>query len=97
MKRGCWQTRRAFRRELGRYAVLNGRWQRPDGGYMLESDLGSPVALDDFDHAPFTFNGTIGTTEIAYLKKYPGSVVSHAGRSRERPASSQPTSRLSYR
>jgi hypothetical protein len=32
-------------------------------------DLGSPVSLDYFDQAPFTFNGTIGTTTIKYLKK----------------------------
>jgi len=32
-------------------------------------DLGSPVALDYFDKAPFTFNGTINTTVISYPKK----------------------------
>jgi arylsulfatase len=30
------------------------------------SDLGSPVSLDYFDHAPFKFNGTIGTSTIKY-------------------------------
>jgi hypothetical protein len=35
----------------------------------LGSDLGSPVSLDYFDQAPFAFNGTIGTTTIAYAKK----------------------------
>ena len=35
----------------------------------LGSDLGSPVSLDYFDQAPFAFNGTIGTTKIAYPKK----------------------------
>lgn len=32
------------------------------------SDLGSPVSLDYFDDAPFTFNGTLGTTTVKYLK-----------------------------
>jgi len=31
-------------------------------------DLDSPVALDYYDKAPFAFNGTIGKTEIKYLK-----------------------------
>ncbi len=35
----------------------------------LGSDLGSPVSLDYFDQAPFKFNGTLGTTKIAYPKK----------------------------
>ena len=35
----------------------------------IGSDLGSPVSLDYFDEAPFKFNGTIGTTKIAYPKK----------------------------
>ncbi|MBL9145143.1 MAG: arylsulfatase [Verrucomicrobiaceae bacterium] len=35
----------------------------------IGSDLGSPVALDYFDAAPFKFNGTIGTTRIVYPKK----------------------------
>ncbi|MCE9530878.1 MAG: arylsulfatase [Planctomycetes bacterium] len=35
----------------------------------LGSDLGSPVALDYYDKAPFKFNGTIGTTKITYAKK----------------------------
>jgi arylsulfatase A-like enzyme len=35
----------------------------------IGSDLGSPVSLDYFDQAPFAFNGTIGTTRIAYPKK----------------------------
>jgi arylsulfatase len=32
-------------------------------------DLDSPVSLDYYDQAPFAFNGTIGATRIAYLKK----------------------------
>jgi arylsulfatase len=36
--------------------------------FDIGSDLGSPVALDYFDLAPFKFNGTIGTTKISYLK-----------------------------
>ena len=32
----------------------------------LGSDLGSPVSLVYYDQAPFPFNGTIGTTKIAY-------------------------------
>jgi arylsulfatase len=35
----------------------------------LGSDLGSPVALDYFDKAPFKFTGTIGKTVITYQKK----------------------------
>jgi arylsulfatase len=35
----------------------------------IGSDEDSPVSLDYFDEAPFAFNGTIGTTKIAYLKK----------------------------
>jgi arylsulfatase len=35
----------------------------------LGSDLGSPVSNDYFDQAPFSFNGTIGTTKIEHLKK----------------------------
>ena len=35
----------------------------------IGSDLGSPVSLDYYDQAPFAFNGTIGTTKIAYPKK----------------------------
>ena len=37
--------------------------------FDIGSDLDSPVSLDYFDQAPFAFNGTIGTTKIAYLKK----------------------------
>ncbi len=37
--------------------------------FDLGRDLDSPVSLDYFDQAPFPFNGTIGTTKIAYLKK----------------------------
>ena len=32
-------------------------------------DLDSPVTLDYYDQAPFAFNGAIGKTTIAYLKK----------------------------
>jgi arylsulfatase len=32
-------------------------------------DTDSPVALDYYDQAPFKFNGKIGKTTIAYLKK----------------------------
>jgi arylsulfatase len=35
----------------------------------IGSDTNSPVSLFYFDQAPFAFNGTIGTTKIAYLKK----------------------------
>jgi arylsulfatase len=35
----------------------------------IGSDTNSPVSLSYFDQAPFAFNGTIGTTKIAYLKK----------------------------
>jgi len=31
-------------------------------------DLGSPVAVDYFEKAPFEFNGTIGTVDIRYVK-----------------------------
>ena len=37
--------------------------------FDIGSDQDSPVSLDYFDQAPFAFNGTIGTTKIAYLKK----------------------------
>jgi arylsulfatase len=35
----------------------------------IGSDLGSPVSIEYYDDAPFKFNGTIGTTKIAYAKK----------------------------
>jgi arylsulfatase len=35
----------------------------------LGSDLGSPVSLDYFEQAPFAFNGTLGTTKIAYPQR----------------------------
>jgi len=34
----------------------------------IGNDYGSPVSLDYFDQAPFTYNGTIGTTTMKYLK-----------------------------
>jgi len=37
--------------------------------FDIGSDQDSPVSLDYFDQAPFAFNGTIGTTKIAYLMK----------------------------
>ena len=37
--------------------------------FDIGTDLDSPVSLDYFDQAPFAFNGTIGTTKIAYSKK----------------------------
>jgi arylsulfatase len=37
--------------------------------FDIGADLDSPVSLDYFDQAPFAFNGTIGTTKIAYPKK----------------------------
>ena len=37
--------------------------------FDIGSDQDSPVSLDYFDQAPFAFNGTLGTTKIAYLKK----------------------------
>jgi len=37
--------------------------------FDIGTDLDSPVSLDYFDQAPFKFNGTIGATKIAYLKK----------------------------
>jgi arylsulfatase A-like enzyme len=37
--------------------------------FDIGSDMGSPVSLDYFDQAPFKFNGTIGTTKIAYPRK----------------------------
>ncbi|WP_304198064.1 arylsulfatase [Flavobacterium alvei] len=36
--------------------------------FDIGTDLDSPVALDYYDLAPFSFNGTIGKTEIKYLK-----------------------------
>jgi hypothetical protein len=37
--------------------------------FDIGTDLDSPVSLDYYDQAPFTFNGTIGTTKIEYTKK----------------------------
>jgi arylsulfatase len=37
--------------------------------FDIGTDLDSPVALDYFDKAPFTFNSAIGKTTIAYLIK----------------------------
>jgi len=37
--------------------------------FDIGSDLDSPVSLDYYDQAPFPFNGAIGTTKVAYLKK----------------------------
>jgi arylsulfatase len=37
--------------------------------FDIGTDLDSPVSLDYYDQAPFPFNGTIGRTTIAYLKK----------------------------
>jgi len=37
--------------------------------FDIGSDLDSPVSLDYYDQAPFAFNGTIGTTKIAYPGK----------------------------
>jgi len=36
--------------------------------FDIGTDLDSPVSLDYYDLAPFSFNGTIGKTEIKYLK-----------------------------
>jgi arylsulfatase len=37
--------------------------------FDIGTDLDSPVSLDYFEQAPFAFNGKIGKTTIAYLKK----------------------------
>lgn len=37
--------------------------------FDIGSDTNSPVSLAYFDQAPFAFNGTIGTTKVAYPKK----------------------------
>jgi arylsulfatase A-like enzyme len=37
--------------------------------FDIGTDLDSPVSLDYYDKAPFPYNGTIGKTTIAYLKK----------------------------
>ena len=37
--------------------------------FDIGTDLDSPVSLDYYDQAPFAFNGTIGRTQITYLKK----------------------------
>jgi arylsulfatase len=36
--------------------------------FDIGTDLDSPVSLDYYDQAPFAFNGTIGKTDITYLK-----------------------------
>ena len=51
-------------------------WQRePLLHFLLEGlcldfgiDLGSPVGLEYYDQAPFTFNGTIGQAHVGYTK-----------------------------
>jgi len=35
-----------------------------NNGLEVGSDLGSPISLDDFDEAPFRFNGTVRWTPI---------------------------------
>ena len=37
--------------------------------FDIGTDLDSPVSLDYYDQAPFAFNGTIGRTQIVYVKK----------------------------
>jgi arylsulfatase len=37
--------------------------------FDIGTDLDSPVSLDYFDEAPFTFNGKIGRTDIQYTSK----------------------------
>ncbi|CRI67781.1 Sulfatase [Thiocapsa sp. KS1] len=39
--------------------------------FDIGSDTNSPVSLAYFDHAPFAFTGTIGTTKVAYPEKTP--------------------------
>ncbi|WP_454657249.1 hypothetical protein [Bosea beijingensis] len=34
----------------------------------IGTDLGSPVSLDDFDEAPFAFNGQISEAKVKYLQ-----------------------------
>ena len=34
------------------------------------------VSLDDYDKAPFAFNGTIGTTKVAYPRRRPSASTS---------------------
>ena len=34
----------------------------------IGTDRDSPVSLEYYDQAPFSFNGTIGRTQIRYLK-----------------------------
>lgn len=35
--------------------------------FDVAEDLGSPVALDYFDRAPFAFNGKINDVHVAYI------------------------------
>jgi hypothetical protein len=35
--------------------------------FDVAQDLGSPVALDYFDRAPFAFNGKVDDVHVAYL------------------------------
>ncbi|MBF4464232.1 arylsulfatase [Flavobacterium sp. LC2016-12] len=37
--------------------------------FDIGTDIDSPVSLDYYDQAPFTFNGKIGKTTISYIKK----------------------------
>jgi hypothetical protein len=50
-------------------AAMSLHFTGANGTFDIGTDQDSPVSLDYFDQAPFTFNGTIGTTKIQYLKK----------------------------
>ncbi|MCY1444803.1 hypothetical protein D9M71_612890 [compost metagenome] len=35
--------------------------------FDVAEDLGSPVALDYFERAPFAFNGKVNSVQVAYI------------------------------
>jgi len=50
-------------------AAMSLHFTGANGTFDIGTDLFSPVSLDYYDQAPFTFNGTIGKTKVVYLKK----------------------------
>jgi hypothetical protein len=53
----------------GRVPITVPGWFTGNDCLDIGTDLGSPVSPDYYDQAPFPFNGTIGTTTMAHLKK----------------------------
>ena len=64
-------TLRVDGNEVGRGRVPNGMSLHftSNATFDIGTDRDSPVSLDYYDDAPFSFNGTIGRTRIKYLDK----------------------------